>query len=906
MRRCPSPRRTTARRSPRRGSSIARELGDIAATGIFTAAGNTVGEGTVTARFGAREGTAKIKIVLTQKQNGAPAGVDAGARGFGGIGGVGGEPLGPAVAASDVTKLETMGTAPANAAELGFLYPYDGTVWPRGLLPPLLMWQSTHDANAVWVKLTQGNYTYEGTFSYSAQPAGSDARKRIRIEDDAWKTATQGNQGDPLIVQVKILASDGTVYGPITQSWKVASGVLKGTVYYNSYDSLITTNGGVPTGGVIAIKPRSPDPALAVASEAGKCHVCHTLSADGSTLWAQDGDDYANGASYDLTKGGARTSYITNGVGGIAANNRKFVWSAPYPDGSFALASSRFAREAYTQTDSEAVRARRRQRGAFDGPRDRRDERGHAGVRARRSQGGLQLLGGHRRRRRRRRRRSLARGVRLHVRRRRGLDDVPGRRRRAFSGLREIYKDPARYPSWPTFLPDGKAVVFNNQVMPRHVQHASPPDRARLYNCQITTWFSAKAALWIAKDAATNDARALVNANGVGLPTNADHPDDTQLNYQPTVNPVPSGGYYWVVFTSRRIYGNLLTGPPWGAAGDGGTSAEEALGRGHRHQRDRRGRSQSPGVLLARPGARRRQLARLLGRRPVQGQRQLLRVRRRVLQRLLPEGPRRRCAGVSGQAAGDDVRAGIREVHGRRRLLRSHAEVHRRQVRPAGAGRQMSREIAAKSPNGRDRRLNGHRAWNGRTSSCVEPPMRRDRSAASSVRRTSPLGAELAFARGGDRLRCVRLRGPLSAVRRRSAPRHPRRDQRAVRGRRRGVLAERADGRARVRHGAPPRGDPRGRLDHHPRGDPHASRRRRVHLRVLLRRVLRRRHRRACTGFRSPSSPGPATRTSWPRRTRRPITRRAPAASGSRWSASSGSPERASSMRRRWTGRRRR
>ena len=36
------------------------------------------------------------------------------------------------------------------------------------------------------------------------------------------------------------------------------------------------------------------------------------------------------------------------------------------------------------------------------------------------------------------------------------------------------------------------------------------------------------------------------------------------------MNPVPSGGYYWVVFTSRRMYGNLLTGAPWGAAGDGG------------------------------------------------------------------------------------------------------------------------------------------------------------------------------------------------------------------------------------------------------------------------------------------------------------------------------------------------
>ncbi|NVL83580.1 hypothetical protein, partial [Escherichia coli] len=106
------------------------ELGDVASTGVFTANGKNVGEGTLTARFGAREGTAKIKVVIAQSQNGAPAGVDAGGGGFGGIGGVGGEPLGGPVDAATVTKLKTESNPPANAAELGFLYPYDNTVWP--------------------------------------------------------------------------------------------------------------------------------------------------------------------------------------------------------------------------------------------------------------------------------------------------------------------------------------------------------------------------------------------------------------------------------------------------------------------------------------------------------------------------------------------------------------------------------------------------------------------------------------------------------------------------------------------------------------------------------------------------------------------------------------------------------
>lgn len=551
------------------------ELGDVASSGVFTATGKNVGEGTVTARFGAREGSAKIKVTIHQTQNGAPAGADAGGGGFGGLGGVGGEPLGEAVSAGDATKLQTTGTAPANAAELGFLYPYDGTVWPRGLLPPLLMWQSTHDADAVWVKLTQGNYTYEGTFSYAAQPAGSAARKRVRLEDSAWRTATQGNLGDPLVVQVKILATDGTVYGPITRSWKIASGVLKGTVYYNSYDSQITTGGGAPTGGVIAIKPRSPEPVLAVPSQAGKCHVCHTLSADGSTLWAQDytalggEQDYSTGASYDLTKSPA-TRTVYDGVA-TPANDRKFVWAGAYPDGSFALASSRYAREAYRAGDSKlfaradgsevvstgltgVVQSAVTPAFSPDGRKVAFNFWTGAGA------GGVTAGDG----------RSLAVFDFTCGAAAGSTKCAPGGAR-AFSGLREIFRDATTYPSWPSFLPDGKAVVFNNEVAPGQCgAPGTPPDPASLYNCEISTWFSAKSALWIAKDVKPAAARALALANGVGLPTNADHPDDSQLNYQPTVNPVPSGGYYWVVFTSRRIYGNLLDGAPWGASGDGG------------------------------------------------------------------------------------------------------------------------------------------------------------------------------------------------------------------------------------------------------------------------------------------------------------------------------------------------
>ena len=59
-----------------------------------------------------------------------------------------------------------------SAAGLRFLYPYDATVFPRGLLAPLVQWASPGDsviadADAIRLHLstTSGAYSWEGTFA---------------------------------------------------------------------------------------------------------------------------------------------------------------------------------------------------------------------------------------------------------------------------------------------------------------------------------------------------------------------------------------------------------------------------------------------------------------------------------------------------------------------------------------------------------------------------------------------------------------------------------------------------------------------------------------------------------------------------------------------------------------------
>jgi hypothetical protein len=141
------------------------ELGAIDGKGTFTASGKAVGDGTITATVGSCQATAKVTISIQNKQNGAIS-MDAGV-GAGGVGGVGGEPLGGMVAPGLVARLETESNADPS---LRYLYPYASTVFPRGVLPPLVMWNTSNTATAILISITQKNFTFEGTYDVTGRP----------------------------------------------------------------------------------------------------------------------------------------------------------------------------------------------------------------------------------------------------------------------------------------------------------------------------------------------------------------------------------------------------------------------------------------------------------------------------------------------------------------------------------------------------------------------------------------------------------------------------------------------------------------------------------------------------------------------------------------------------------------
>ena len=105
--------------------------------------------------------------------------------------------------------------------------------------------------------------------------------------------------------------SGTTVSGPITESWTVAQGSLRGTIYYETYDSTILGGGGSDAGGLgailgsvlaeatgIGIMKIQPGATQPTPLKSGCGNVCHAASADGSTLVAAT--TIASSSSYDL------------------------------------------------------------------------------------------------------------------------------------------------------------------------------------------------------------------------------------------------------------------------------------------------------------------------------------------------------------------------------------------------------------------------------------------------------------------------------------------------------------------------------------------------------------------------------------------------------------------------------
>ncbi len=539
-------------------SSDHPELGSIdPKTGVFTPSG-AAGTVTITVSLGSRSVSTTLELRVESAQEGDPeAGEVVG--GAGGIGGVGGEGGGTIITDQDLRA--ALDAAPTTDATLSWLYPYDQTVWPRGLPAPLMQWKhGAHAAKAVKVRIeVDSSFVYEGYFGPpEALPPGTPIT-RLPIPRQVWKNALVS--GSEMRVSLTIAADDGAggyaAFKPSSDlTWRIAPGSLKGTVYYNTYGSKLAKQmkgiGGRFGGATLAIRGNSYEPVLVAGYTTGTdddeeedltgCRVCHTISGDGSLMIVQQEDNLVS-SKYSLTNMNAETVYP-------AGDNGKFGWAALSPDGTIALGNAgppgnNFSNLAsldetalYRVADgapltanglSEFVTRAATPVFSVDGTRaafNFDSGPGTAGI----SGDGRSLV----------------------------MMDLKQDSADAytFSNPVELYRttENDHRPGWPFFLPDGSGVIFEVESQAGQDED----DRKEVF----VTRGGAQGKLWWAD--LQGNAHPLDRLNGEGyLPSGPNgHDDDTRLQYEPTVAPIVAGGYAWVVFTSRRLYGNVATRDP--------------------------------------------------------------------------------------------------------------------------------------------------------------------------------------------------------------------------------------------------------------------------------------------------------------------------------------------------------
>jgi hypothetical protein len=504
------------------------EIGAIDANGLFTPKGTLGGKATISATYQGKTGASLVTVLLQSTQNGDPNAGDAGG-GAGGNGGVGGEGAGSAVSQS---TLNVLNGNPVSDPGLAWLYPYDATVWPRGLLAPLLMWKvgAQADYDAIYIHIHEDFYDYKGYFAKTATPFIHHP-----IVQKAWQAATYSNFGEDLVVDL-VFAKGGNAYGPITEKWKVAKNTLKGTVYYNSYGTNLASNYCCTLGGknfgaaTLAIKPGLTAPSI-IAGQNG-CRVCHSVAADGARLVTQQANNFVS-STYDLLNNNMETA--------MSPGDGRFGWGALFHDGTFLLSNSADPnmQAAYGQPNSlfalpsgSAVASS----GWPNGLRAATPSFSPDGKHVAFDYFSLD-------------KKSLA-----------AMDfDV---NTTAFSNLATLYTPQSGTAVWPSYLPTNDAIIFHLETVYNGRDYAGTRS-----TCDSTAQCSdsgTHAELWWL-DVKTKTAARLDKLNGKGyVPTGGNaHTADETLNYEPTVNPVVSGGYAWVVFTSRRLYGNVGTINPF-------------------------------------------------------------------------------------------------------------------------------------------------------------------------------------------------------------------------------------------------------------------------------------------------------------------------------------------------------
>jgi hypothetical protein len=366
---------------------------------------------------------------------------------------------------------------------------------------------------------------------------------QLAFPQQVWSIAGAGTAGaaDPFTLELSVL-SGGKVLGPTPERIVIATGALSGSVYYMTV--------GVGLGSILRVQPGQT--AQTVVETVG-CAGCHSVSADGNRLIAYVS---GTGTSYALQPGSSPAGALGSVPGsespGITPDGTLYVASA-HPSGVpwKSYGGGLMTAGLYETMTGAMVPDSGLPTGAM--------------VPAFSPNGSLLVFNDF----------AINSGKGL------ALMDFSETARTA-SNYRILFSDGANgdaalasferagevYPAWPSFLPDGRAVVFQLGAAQDFsgggtgiLQSVTPGPQTDLFLIDLSTHTSTLLAQAMGFASA-----AEASSNVTYLPAGI---GDAHQNYGPSVSPATSGGYAWVFFDSMRHYGNVgIERAIWGAAID--------------------------------------------------------------------------------------------------------------------------------------------------------------------------------------------------------------------------------------------------------------------------------------------------------------------------------------------------
>jgi hypothetical protein len=194
---------------------------------------------------------------------------------------------------------------------VSLLYPYNFTVFPRGLLGPTVQWNGGNDADIYNLHVESSTFELDW-FGPVPNPSRWDFPL---MPTNIWLKLTDSTEGD---VSFELRRWDGvTAYTSGTRFWSIAPANLAGQIYYWA----------VNQGDVLRIQPGAAAPEQFIQKPPGvTCVACHSVSRDGTTIVASQHGGYSPWATFNPDGSAIFASDSASGFQAISPDGAWVLW----------------------------------------------------------------------------------------------------------------------------------------------------------------------------------------------------------------------------------------------------------------------------------------------------------------------------------------------------------------------------------------------------------------------------------------------------------------------------------------------------------------------------------------------------------------------------------------------------